>query len=1040
LQQQSSQHLYSNHPQQQPQQPSTLHTHKNSSMGQQQNLEQIREETVMESFMAGVESGEYFAQLQLQSPQLPQAPYSLQSQSSYDYSGNNMSNNGGMAVSTPLLASQSQTVYDLSGNHAGESGMATTPTVASSSLSSAGLMTSSMDGSSGYAGGYPQFPSSANPLFSSPPISSSGAFSPTMPSMSNYFTHQPMTSTSSQRHQFFSNNIIIPPGGTLPTMSPNSDTQMTGDHSSSNAYMAESQDSKAWLWESYPTTNPTPSVEVLMQMQQQEQQQQHHQQQQQQQYQLNQQQQELSSSGGSPAQQQPFMLSQPPPHPFYQQTQDHLQSPPLSAIQPGYTVSSPVTTPPTTPQRHPRLFHSQSQPGLRNLQQQQQKQQILQQQHQQHGLRHRQHSVHFTGGGFVTGDLGGMRTTRHVSLPVGSYSAPIPSLASLSEMMQDSPLGSAGGNAPYSSADLSTTLAETTTLLSMSLPSSTHGYSFLDGPPPPMHHHHHHHHFLPTSPPLSSADLSGASTPTTPKSRSRAGSKSRSRPSSASSVVSVRNAGAPYSPSITNTSGPISVAAASRSPSLVPLSPIPPFKLGDDADPTSPPPNSYDSGMILVASTPGAAGNATGASPSGGVAAGTTTGGKARRISRTKLPTKSRSRSSTLTASNAGSGLVAGLPAEAVTGNLATSPFSLVLSEQEEAELQGLADASAESLQHHRLQQQQQQQLHVQSVIELAPSGSQPGEDIDPFQLDATVPMHQHQQYQHLDPAMLDMSSSAINDLDGVLDEDYEGEDGMDEDGGAGGEDGSTPGAEESSSSANTNPTGKPIPCPIPSCSKTFARPFNLNAHVKSHDVLKPYGCHLCSRVFSRKHDLQRHIRVHTGSKPYVCVNCQKAFARTDALCRHYKCEEACREFMQQDEVRKQAQQNVQHSLHQEQIELQQAQQAFALARQQEAEARATAAAAGGYVLDATTATTTEERTGADVVDEMSFKSVIIKANQDQQQQQPKLRRVSTITSLSAASMDSKTTVTTTIASSSSGTGAGAVDGSSSAAVSQQDS
>lgn len=981
--------------------------------------------------MAGVESGEYFAQLQLQSPQLPQAPYSLQSQSTFDYSGNNSTNNNSnsaMAISTPLLASQSQTVFDMSGTP-GVAGDSTTPTVASTSLSSTGLMTSSMDGSSGYGGGgYPQFSSSTNPLFSSPPISSSGAFSPTMPNMTNYFTHQPMTSTNSHRHQFFSNNIIIPPGGSLPTMSrsPHEDSQMVGDQGSS-AYMGDSQDTKAWLWDSYPTTNPTPSVEVLMQMQQQEQQQQQQQQQQhqQQQYQLGQ---ELSSSSGNPAHQQPFMHSQPPPHPFYQQPQDHLQSPPLSAIQPGYTVSSPVTTPPTTPQRHPRLFHSQSQPGLRNMQQQQQKQQVLQQQ-QQHGLRHRQHSVHFTGGGFVSGDLSGMRTNRHVSLPVGSYSAPIPSLASLSEMMQDSPLGSAGGNGLYSTADLATTLAETTTLLSMSLPSTTHGYSFLDGPPPPMHHHHHHHHFLPTSPPLSSADLSGASTPTTPKSRSRAGSKSRSRPTSASSIVSVRNAGAPYSPSITNTSGPISVAAASRSPSLVPLSPIPPFKLGEDADPTSPPPNSYDSGMTLVPGTPGAAGNATGASPSGGVA-GTTAGGKARRVSRTKLPSKSRSRSSTLTASNAGSGLVAGSPAEAATGNLATSPFSLVLSEQEEADLQGLADASADPLQHHHLQHQHhQQQLHVKSSIELTPGGSQLGDDIDPFQLDVTV---QHQQYQHLDPAMLNMSS-ALNDPDGGLDEDLEDDDGMDEDGAGLGEDGSsTPGAEESSS-ANANPTGKPIPCPIPSCSKTFARPFNLNAHVKSHDVLKPYGCHLCSRVFSRKHDLQRHIRVHTGSKPYVCVNCQKAFARTDALCRHYKCEEACREFMQQDEVRKQAQQNVQHSLHQEQIELQQAQQAFALARQQEAEARAAAAAAGGYVLEAV-AEDVAPRTGADVVDELSIKSNI--KTEQQHQQQPKLRRVSTITSLSAATMDSKavTTSTTTTISSSAGT-----DGSMKA-ESQQDS
>ncbi|KAF8945466.1 hypothetical protein BGZ47_002574 [Haplosporangium gracile] len=995
-QQQSSQHLYSNQQQQQQQQqqPSTLHTHKNSPMGQQQNLEQIREETVMETvmdnFMAGVESGEYFAQLQLQSPQLPQAPYSLQSQSTFDYSGNSTNNNSNnaMAISTPLLASQSQTVFDMSGT-SGAAGDSTTPTVASTSLSSAGLMVSSMDGSSGYGGGgYPQFSSSANPLFSSPPISSSGAFSPTMPSMSNYFTHQPMTSTNSHRHQFFSNNIIIPPGGSLLAMSrsPHEDSQMTGDHGSS-AYMGDSQETKSWLWDSYPTTNPTPSVEVLTQMQQQEQQQQQQQQHhQQQQYQLSQ---DLSSSSGNPAQQQSFMHSQPPPHPFYQQAQDHLQSPPLSAIQPGYTVSSPVTTPPTTPQRHPRLFHSQSQPGLRNMQQQQQKQQLLQQQ-QQHGLRHRQHSA---GCGRIV---------------------------ILSEMMQDSPLGSAGGNGLCSTADSATTLAETTTLLSMSLPSTTHGYSFLDGPPPPMHHHHHHHHFLPTSPPLSSADLSGASTPTTPKSRSRAGSKSRSRPTSASSIVSARNAGAPYSPSITNTSGPISVTAASRSPSLIPLSPIPPFKLGDDADPTSPPPNSYDSGMILVPGTPGAAGNATGASPSGGVV-GTTAGGKARRISRTKLPSKSRSRSSTLTASNVGSGLVAGSPAEAATGNLATSPFSLVLSEQEEADLQGLADASGDSLQHHHLQQHRnhQQQLHVQSQsgIELTPGGSQPGDDIDPFQLDATV---QHQQYQHLDPAMLNMSL-ALNDPDGRLNEEPGDEDGMDEDGaGLGEDDSSTPGVEESSSSAN--PTGKPIPCPIPSCSKTFARPFNLNAHVKSHDVLKPYGCHLCSRVFSRKHDLQRHIRVHTGSKPYVCVNCQKAFARTDALCRHYKCEEACREFMQQDEVRKQAQQNVQHSLHQEQIELQQAQQAFALARQQEAEARAAAAAAGGYVLEAVAEDATP-RTGADVVDELSIKSIIKTEQQQQQHQQPKLRRVSTITSLSAAAIDSKpTTTTTTVISSSAGT------------------
>src|SRR5690554_6771208 len=77
-QQQQSQQLY--HSPQQPQQHSH-YTYKSSPMSQQQqNLEQIQEETAMESIMAGMESGEYFSQLQLQSPQLPQATFSMQQQ------------------------------------------------------------------------------------------------------------------------------------------------------------------------------------------------------------------------------------------------------------------------------------------------------------------------------------------------------------------------------------------------------------------------------------------------------------------------------------------------------------------------------------------------------------------------------------------------------------------------------------------------------------------------------------------------------------------------------------------------------------------------------------------------------------------------------------------------------------------------------------------------------------------------------------------------------------------------------------------------
>ncbi|KAG0300190.1 hypothetical protein BGZ98_009370, partial [Dissophora globulifera] len=578
-----------------------------------------------------------------------------------------------------------------------------------------------------------------------------------------------------------------------------------------------------------------------------------------------------------------------------------------------------------------------SQPGLRALQQEQYKQTILQQQQQQQhlqlqqqqhqhqqqqSLRRRQHSVHFPTE-FLSGDLGSMRTNRHVSLSVGSQSAPIPSLASLSEMMRDSPAGSAGlQNGGINMDATTTTLTETGTLLSMSLPASTHGFSFLDGPPPPMIPAHHLHPYLPISPPLTSTD---SSTPTTPKSRSRAGSKSRSRPNSASSIVSVRNASAPYSPAIANTtsSTPAGVSTTSRSPSLVPLSPIPPFKHGSATDlehAGGPPTPAYETGLIVVPTTSGAiaaavtanTGSAQPAPVSGGAAGNGTvsaptssSGGKAKRVSRTKVPTKARSRSSTITSPSSS----LNTPSEAMM----TSPFSLVLSEQDEKTLQGLAD-----------------QVDIKTKVTTTN-----GDDIDPFQLDAAVQSHhqQQQQYQQMDPSVFDMS---IEDMEGEEDIDgYEGE------GGDYGEElsnitGAGAGGMSSTSSSSSSPApGKPIPCPIPSCQKSFTRPFNLNAHVKSHDTAKPYGCHVCSRVFSRKHDLQRHIRVHTGSKPYVCVNCQKAFARTDALCRHYKVEETCRVFVEQDDMRKQAQQQVQQQLHQEQIALQQAQEAHAQAQAQ---------------------------------------------------------------------------------------------------------
>ncbi|KAF9945994.1 hypothetical protein BGZ65_010187, partial [Modicella reniformis] len=294
-------------------------------MGQHQNLELIREETMIESIMAGMESGEYFSQLQLQSPQLSQASFSMQSPSQqqqqqqhsgqlttpmltpssmngqFDYSPATST----LAVSTPLLASQTQTVFDMSaGAGAGvgvTSAMGTTPTVPSSTL-----LPSSMDGATSY-NGYPAFSSTANPLFSSPPaisssatFSPSGTFSPTMSNMPSYFTSQPQQ-PNHQQQQFFPNGTLLSPGTALKSSSQaTNDTPIVQDGGDS-MFMASTPGVS--VWDTYSMTNPTPSMEVLIQQQQH------------QQFQLSG---DLSSQVHQVYQQQ--------------QQQDQLQGPPLNSV------------------------------------------------------------------------------------------------------------------------------------------------------------------------------------------------------------------------------------------------------------------------------------------------------------------------------------------------------------------------------------------------------------------------------------------------------------------------------------------------------------------------------------------------------------------------------------------------------------------------------------------------------------------------------------------------------------------------------------
>ncbi|KAI9204367.1 uncharacterized protein BJ171DRAFT_581948 [Polychytrium aggregatum] len=77
--------------------------------------------------------------------------------------------------------------------------------------------------------------------------------------------------------------------------------------------------------------------------------------------------------------------------------------------------------------------------------------------------------------------------------------------------------------------------------------------------------------------------------------------------------------------------------------------------------------------------------------------------------------------------------------------------------------------------------------------------------------------------------------------------------------------------------------------CTHDGCGKSFTRRFNLETHVKTHDLNRPrpFRCELCSQSFVRPHDLERHYSCHRKQKEFSCQHCTRQFTRSDALRRH---------------------------------------------------------------------------------------------------------------------------------------------------------
>ena len=69
-------------------------------------------------------------------------------------------------------------------------------------------------------------------------------------------------------------------------------------------------------------------------------------------------------------------------------------------------------------------------------------------------------------------------------------------------------------------------------------------------------------------------------------------------------------------------------------------------------------------------------------------------------------------------------------------------------------------------------------------------------------------------------------------------------------------------------------------------CDKVITKWCHFEAHMRSHEGIRPYACHVksCGSSFIRQDDLKRHLKCHSKTVRFTCAGdgCGMTFSRAD--------------------------------------------------------------------------------------------------------------------------------------------------------------